>query len=88
MDHQRNTRRLEGRARQRGAGGGGRSGQRRALHMGKVHTRLLEHRALFEHAALARAQPALPAFAGKGRAVFLFGFQRGADVVLQGTQYV
>ena len=50
--------------------------------MRKIHTRLLEYRAVFQHAGFTHTQFARPFFTRKPRpAVFLL--KRGADLVLQ-----
>ena len=86
VDYQRYAGSFKGGAGQFGAALGGGGGQRLPFNVGKIHAGLLEHRAVFQHAALALAQRAVPRIGHETRAVF-FGFQFGADVVLHVFQY-
>ena len=86
MDDQRHAHRFKCRSGQLGAvrRGGGWHG--RTFHMRKIHACLFEHRALFQYAAFAASQMALPMVGNECRAAFL-RFQCGANVVLQLPQY-
>ena len=85
MNHQRHAHRFKRRAGQFRAVRRGRSRHGAAFHMRKIHPRLLEYRAVFQHPALARAQLALPFIGHKARFTLL-GFKRGTNVFLHASQ--